>query len=50
MQVDWMLATDLLVDVFFLCDIALNFHTGYIRDQAFPLPSTVWLDHQIWGS
>jgi hypothetical protein len=33
-QVDWMLATELLIDLFFLADIALNFNTGYILEQA----------------
>ena len=34
MQVDWTLATDLLIDLFFMADIALNFNTGFIKDQA----------------
>ncbi len=34
MQVDWTLATDLLIDLFFMADIALNFNTGFICDQA----------------
>lgn len=34
MQVDWTLATDLLIDLFFMADIALNFNTGFISDQA----------------
>ena len=29
-----MLATELLIDLFFMCDIALNFNTGYILEQA----------------
>ena len=33
-QVDWMLATELLIDLFFMCDIVLNFNTGYIIEQA----------------
>lgn len=32
-QVDWMLITELFVDLFFLCDIILNFNTGFIADQ-----------------
>lgn len=34
LQVDWTLATDLLIDLFFMADIALNFNTGFICDQA----------------
>ena len=34
LQVDWTLATDLLIDLFFMADIALNFNTGFISDQA----------------
>ncbi|BDA48837.1 Potassium/sodium hyperpolarization-activated cyclic nucleotide-gated channel [Coccomyxa sp. Obi] len=33
LQVDWMLATELFIDLFFLSDILLNFNTGYIADQ-----------------
>ncbi len=33
LQVDWMLATELFIDLFFLSDIVLNFNTGYISDQ-----------------
>ncbi|CAL8463290.1 g2824 [Coccomyxa elongata] len=33
LQVDWMLATELFIDLFFLSDIVLNFNTGYIADQ-----------------
>ena len=33
-QVDWMLLIELLIDIFFLSDIALNFNTGYISEQA----------------
>lgn len=33
MQVDWMLATELFIDLFFLWDMVLNFNTGYIADQ-----------------
>lgn len=36
-QVDWTLGTDLLIDVFFMADIALNFNTGFISDQARPV-------------
>lgn len=36
MQVDWTLATDLLIDLFFMSDILLNFNTGYITDQVRP--------------
>ena len=32
-QVDWTLATDLLIDLFFMSDIILNFNTGFISDQ-----------------
>lgn len=32
-QVDWMLSTELFIDLFFLCDIVLNFNTGFIADQ-----------------
>ena len=32
-QVDWMLSTDLLVDIWLLADIALNFQTGVIVEQ-----------------
>ncbi|DBA67394.1 TPA: hypothetical protein ACH3X2_001686 [Trebouxia sp. C0005] len=34
LAVDWTLATDLLIDLFFMADIALNFNTGFISDQA----------------
>ena len=34
LQVDWTLGTDLLIDLFFMADIALNFNTGFISDQA----------------
>ena len=37
-QVDWMLLIELLIDIFFLSDIALNFNTGYISEQARRLP------------
>ncbi len=33
LQVDWMLLIELLIDFFFLADIALNFNTGYIAEQ-----------------
>lgn len=33
LQVDWMLLIELLIDLFFLSDIALNFNTGYIFEQ-----------------
>lgn len=33
MQVDWTLVTDLLIDLFFMSDILLNFNTGFICDQ-----------------
>ena len=36
-QVDWTLATDLLIDLFFMSDIILNFNTGFISDQVTPL-------------
>ena len=36
-QVDWTLGTDLLIDIFFMADIALNFNTGFISDQARPV-------------
>ena len=29
-----MLLIELLIDIFFLSDIALNFNTGYISEQA----------------
>lgn len=32
-QVDWMLSTELFIDLFFICDIILNFNTGYVADQ-----------------
>ena len=32
-QVDWMLATELLIDLFFMADIALNLNTGFIIEQ-----------------
>jgi len=28
-----MLVTELFIDLFFLCDIILNFNTGFIADQ-----------------
>ena len=28
-----MLATDIFVDLFFVGDIVLNFHTGFIKEQ-----------------
>ncbi|KAL0040935.1 hypothetical protein WJX79_010523 [Trebouxia sp. C0005] len=34
LAVDWTLATDLLIDLFFMADIALNFNTGFISDQS----------------
>lgn len=45
LQVDWTLATDLLIDLFFMSDIGLNFNTGFISDQVNPgiaccLPAT----------
>ena len=33
-QVDWMLTTDLFVDIWMLADIVMNFHTGFIVEQA----------------
>ena len=33
LQVDWMLLIELLIDFFFLADIALNCNTGYIAEQ-----------------
>ena len=36
LQVDWTLATDLLIDLFFMSDIFLNFNTGFISDQVSP--------------
>lgn len=33
LQVDWTLVTDLLIDLFFMSDILLNFNTGFISDQ-----------------
>ena len=36
-QVDWTLATDLLIDLFFMSDIILNFNTGFISDQVSPM-------------
>lgn len=38
LQVDWMLAMDVFVDVFLMMDVVLNFHTGYIKEQV-PEPS-----------
>lgn len=37
MQVDPTLVTDLLIDLFFMSDILLNFNTGFISDQVSPL-------------
>lgn len=37
MQVDPTLVTDLLIDLFFMLDIILNFNTGFISDQVSPM-------------
>ncbi len=44
-QVDWMLATELIIDFFFLLDIVLNFNTGYIADQVSPFACVAIPDH-----
>ncbi|CAL5223621.1 g6162 [Coccomyxa viridis] len=42
LEVDWMLLIELLIDFFFLTDIALNFNTGYIAEQVLVMePKTV---------
>lgn len=33
-----MLVTDLFADAFFVADIALNFNTGFIREQVHGIP------------
>lgn len=38
LQVDWMLLIELLIDLYFLSDIALNFDTGYISEQVVQCP------------
>ena len=37
LQVDPTLVTDLLIDLFFMSDIILNFNTGFISDQVRPM-------------
>ena len=48
LQVDWMVLIELLIDMFFLADIALNFNTGYISEQVTVLTILFSMAFHLW--
>ena len=44
-----MLSMDLLVDIFFVADVVINFHTGVIIEHVRPLFPLVWSPSLVGG-